>query len=194
MPAKRRHLRVRPGRWHGLGIHKFRWLSASPDSNPGRIDVEVTYKRENGGELEGRRLGAASGMPQACGDFLHRHARGVEDRQGMTLEQRLGGGEFVAALRQAGVAAVGIACLADGSEPFRRQGQRPQSGQVGEQDVGQACDAPGRPASADSWRRATRIAGRGRARWGSCRHARRRPGSGRPDRAAAAAGRRPAPD
>src|SRR5574340_1379194 len=76
--------------------------------------------------------------PKACRDFLHRHAGGVDDGELVVLEQPLGGDDFLAALLKTGVAAVGVARLADGGEAFRRQGQSPQPGQVGEQDAGQA--------------------------------------------------------
>ena len=78
-------------------------------------------------------------VSQARCDFLHRHAGGVGDGKGAAREQPLGGGEFFTALLQAGVAAVGIARLADGGEALRRQGQGAQAGQVGEQDSGQAA-------------------------------------------------------
>src|SRR5512139_1267343 len=67
--------------------------------------------------------------PQVRRDFLHRHAGGVDDGKLVVLEQPLGCDDFLVALLETGVAAAGVACLADGGEAFRRQGQGSQPGQ-----------------------------------------------------------------
>jgi tRNA(Leu) C34 or U34 (ribose-2'-O)-methylase TrmL len=76
---------------------------------------------------------------QACRDFLHRHAGGVDDGQGVVREQLFCRHQFAPALRQAGIAAIGVANLANRREPFRRQGQCMQPWQMGEQDLGQGA-------------------------------------------------------
>src|SRR5690606_8211742 len=71
------------------------------------------------------------------GNLLHREMRGVEERDVLALEQLLHLAHLELALGEAGVAAVGLALVADGGEPVRVDGQAEQLLLVHLEGVGQ---------------------------------------------------------